>query len=79
MLVFLLLGDMYEIGADKGKYYSINIPLKDGIDDQSEGAPLSPYCNVFLQKQLWHFINLFDHFMYVCMNMHIFVQEYNCK
>lgn len=36
MLVYLLLGDMYEIGADKGKYYSINVPLKDGIDDQSE-------------------------------------------
>jgi len=32
----LLLGDMYETGADKGKYYSINVPLKDGIDDQSE-------------------------------------------
>lgn len=40
MHVFVLLGDMYEIGADKGKYYSINVPLKDGIDDQSE-------CNVF--------------------------------
>ena len=34
--VFVLPGDMYEIGADKGKYYSINVPLKDGIDDQSE-------------------------------------------
>ena len=40
MHVFVLLGDMYEIGADKGKYYSINVPLKDGIDDQSE-------CNIF--------------------------------
>ncbi|XP_065904416.1 histone deacetylase 3-like [Dysidea avara] len=28
-------GDMYETGADKGKYYSINVPLKDGIDDQT--------------------------------------------
>ena len=30
---------MYEIGAEKGKYYSVNVPLKDGIDDQSELIP----------------------------------------
>lgn len=24
-----------EIGSGKGKYHSLNIPLKDGIDDQS--------------------------------------------
>jgi len=28
-------GDMYEIGAGPGKYYSVNIPLKEGIDDES--------------------------------------------
>ena len=27
---------MYEIGAEKGKYYSVNVPLEDGIDDQSK-------------------------------------------
>ena len=26
-------GDMYEIGAGSGRYYSINVPLKEGIDD----------------------------------------------
>lgn len=26
-------GDMYEIGAECGKYYSVNVPLKEGIDD----------------------------------------------
>lgn len=31
-------GDMYEVGADKGKYYSVNVPLKDGIDDQSKSC-----------------------------------------
>ena len=31
-------GDMYEIGAEKGKYYSLNVPLKDGIDDHSESC-----------------------------------------
>ena len=25
---------MYESGADNGKFYSLNVPLKDGIDDQ---------------------------------------------
>lgn len=24
---------MYEVGDGKGKYYSVNVPLKDGIDD----------------------------------------------
>eukprot|EP01102_Stenamoeba_stenopodia_P009700 TRINITY_DN2868_c0_g1_i2.p1 TRINITY_DN2868_c0_g1~~TRINITY_DN2868_c0_g1_i2.p1 ORF type:complete len:515 (-),score=87.52 TRINITY_DN2868_c0_g1_i2:82-1626(-) len=28
-------GDIRDIGANKGKYYSANFPLKDGIDDQS--------------------------------------------
>lgn len=26
-------GDCYEIGAQNGKYYSVNVPLKDGIND----------------------------------------------
>ncbi|XP_030844545.1 histone deacetylase 3 [Strongylocentrotus purpuratus] len=26
-------GDMYEVGLENGRYYSINVPLKDGIDD----------------------------------------------
>ena len=36
----ILTGDMYEIGAEHGKYYSLNVPLKDGIDDQSECVPV---------------------------------------
>lgn len=28
-------GDMYEIGAEAGRGYSVNIPLKEGIDDAS--------------------------------------------
>lgn len=27
---------MYEIGANSGKYYTVNVPLKEGIDDNSE-------------------------------------------
>ncbi|XP_070381498.1 histone deacetylase 3 isoform X1 [Dermacentor albipictus] len=28
-------GDMYELGAESGRYYSVNVPLKEGIDDAS--------------------------------------------
>jgi len=28
-------GDMYEIGAYGGRYYSVNVPLREGIDDAS--------------------------------------------
>ena len=35
-LPLLCSGDMYEVGMDRGKYYSVNLPLKDGIDDLSE-------------------------------------------
>ena len=27
---------MYEVGAESGRYYSVNIPLKEGIDDASK-------------------------------------------
>lgn len=32
---FVGTGDMYEIGAESGRYYSVNVPLKEGIDDGS--------------------------------------------
>ncbi|XP_016118837.1 histone deacetylase 3 [Sinocyclocheilus grahami] len=28
-------GDMYEVGAESGRYYCLNVPLRDGIDDQN--------------------------------------------
>ena len=34
---------MYEVGAESGRYYSVNIPLKEGIDDASKCI-----CNVIL-------------------------------
>ncbi|XP_045157951.1 histone deacetylase 3-like [Mercenaria mercenaria] len=27
-------GDMYELGAECGRYYSLNVPLREGMDDQ---------------------------------------------
>jgi len=36
-------GDLRDIGAGRGKYYSLNFPLRDGIDDESyEGRNLHP-------------------------------------
>lgn len=35
-------GDMYEIGAESGRYYSVNVPLKEGIDDQSYFQTFKP-------------------------------------
>ena len=31
-----LLGSMYEIGAETGRYYSINVPLREGITDDGK-------------------------------------------
>lgn len=28
-------GDVADVGQGKGKHYSVNFPLKDGIDDES--------------------------------------------
>lgn len=35
-------GDMFEIGAESGKYYSINVPFKEGIDDLSYHQVFTP-------------------------------------
>ncbi|KAL5273822.1 HDAC3 family protein [Megaselia abdita] len=35
-------GDMYEIGAESGRYYSVNVPLKEGIDDLSYYSVFKP-------------------------------------
>lgn len=40
-MCLLCLGDMYEVGAESGRYYCLNVPLRDGIDDQSEFLPTS--------------------------------------
>ena len=35
-------GDLRDIGAGRGKYYSLNFPLRDGIDDTSYEVRSSP-------------------------------------
>ena len=33
MLIYVM--SLQDIGAGKGKYYAVNFPLRDGIDDES--------------------------------------------
>ncbi|KAH8031122.1 hypothetical protein HPB51_012842 [Rhipicephalus microplus] len=35
-------GDLRDIGAGKGKYYAVNFPLRDGIDDESYESIFQP-------------------------------------
>ena len=35
-------GDLRDIGAGKGKYYAVNFPLRDGIDDESYQSIFQP-------------------------------------
>jgi len=35
-------GDLRDIGAGKGKYYSVNFPLRDGIDDEAYSMIFKP-------------------------------------
>lgn len=38
-------GDMYENGVDKGRFYSVNVPLRDGIDDHGFFSVFKPIVN----------------------------------
>eukprot|EP01091_Cochliopodium_minus_P012894 TRINITY_DN4016_c0_g1_i1.p1 TRINITY_DN4016_c0_g1~~TRINITY_DN4016_c0_g1_i1.p1 ORF type:complete len:439 (+),score=114.37 TRINITY_DN4016_c0_g1_i1:40-1356(+) len=35
-------GALHDIGASKGKYYSVNVPLKEGIDDETYKTIFNP-------------------------------------
>ena len=48
---------MYEVGAESGRYYSVNVPLKEGIDDQSEFNIL--FNSLFFWIDLFHVVYLF--------------------
>ena len=51
-------GDMYEIGAECGRYYSVNVPLKEGIDDQSYLQVFKPVIqvNTYNSQSFMHII-----------------------
>ncbi|CEG73086.1 Putative Histone deacetylase [Rhizopus microsporus] len=35
-------GELKDVGVQKGKYYSVNVPLRDGIDDESYRTTFEP-------------------------------------
>jgi len=39
---------MYELGSDIGKYYSVNVPLREGIDDHCKLCQSVMFVEVFL-------------------------------
>ena len=42
-------GDVKDVGAGLGKYYSINFPLKDGMDDASYSSIFQPVIAKIMQ------------------------------
>lgn len=43
---------MYEVGAESGRYYSLNVPLKEGIDDMNYAQVFKPVIQV--QRQTYN-------------------------
>eukprot|EP00123_Amoebidium_parasiticum_P015817 comp23160_c0_seq1/m.37462 comp23160_c0_seq1/g.37462 ORF comp23160_c0_seq1/g.37462 comp23160_c0_seq1/m.37462 type:complete len:430 (-) comp23160_c0_seq1:670-1959(-) len=42
-------GDLYELGVKQGKNYSINVPLKDGVDDHTYLNLFKPVINAIME------------------------------
>lgn len=42
-------GDLKDVGAKGGKYYSVNVPLQEGIDDQSYETIFKPVMNKVME------------------------------
>uniref|UniRef100_T1J0A1 Histone deacetylase n=1 Tax=Strigamia maritima TaxID=126957 RepID=T1J0A1_STRMM len=43
-------GDLRDIGAGKGKYYAVNFPLRDGIDDESFEQIFAPVVSKVMES-----------------------------
>ena len=43
-------GDVLDIGIDKGKGYSINFPLNDGMDDESFEKVFRPVIGKIMER-----------------------------
>lgn len=46
---------MYEVGAESGRYYSLNVPLKEGIDDSNYAQVFKPVIQVCHISYLFSF------------------------
>lgn len=47
---------LQDIGAGKGKYYAVNYPLRDGIDDESYEAIFKPVSH-FLRLSVYSYLD----------------------
>jgi histone deacetylase 1/2 len=45
-------GDLRDIGAGKGKYYAVNFPLRDGIDDEAYESIFQPLISKVFELEL---------------------------
>lgn len=43
-------GALGDIGIDRGKYYAVNVPLNDGIDDEAYSAIFQPVMNGIIES-----------------------------
>ena len=51
-MIALGTGDSKDIGAKGGKYYSVNFPLRDGIDDNTYQVLLKKRPNVTAKRPI---------------------------
>jgi len=50
LTLFTGTGDFNEIGRGRGKFYSLNVPLRDGIDDNQYRELFEPVMEAVIQK-----------------------------
>ena len=43
-------GSINDVGVDKGKYYSVNYPLEDGVDDQTYAMAFKPILKEIMDR-----------------------------
>ncbi|XP_048584133.1 histone deacetylase 3 [Nematostella vectensis] len=60
-------GDMYEVGVDNGRLYSVNVPLRDGIDDQNYASLFKPVINMVI-----------DHYQPTCIVLQCGADSLGC-
>ena len=48
MMVNLISGTMYEQGTESCKYFAVNVPLREGIDDQNYREVFKPVIEVII-------------------------------
>ncbi|VDN34211.1 unnamed protein product [Gongylonema pulchrum] len=42
-------GDMYDVGQDTGRYFSVNVPMKEGMDDENYHSLFKPIVRAVIE------------------------------